>query len=156
MFKKGLLIVAVFMLVAAFGAANVFAADTSTANSSCPLVYNSDTGTWVANFCDGRINAFDMTEPVAIYYSYNTIQAVDSSGSTYLTNVVSGINLWTINSNSVGQLALSVPLSQITPAFSAAHDVQIAAANGLTLNYSPSSHMFLVTAPGYSFSWEAW
>ena len=35
-------------------------------------------------------------------------------------------------------------------------DVQIAAANGLTLNYSPSADAFWVTAPGYSFAWEAW
>jgi hypothetical protein len=153
MFKKIWLIVLVGTLVVIAGAASVFAGDDST--ESCTF-YNEDEGVTVPGYCDGRINAFDIAQPVAIYYSYDTVQALDDEGSTYLTDVVSGIELWTIDADGNGQLALWVPLANITPAFSATTDVQIAAAHGITLNYSPAAHAFWVTAPGYSFSWETW
>ena len=154
MFKKVSLIVSVCALVFVFGAANVFADDSSAAQSC--MFYNADYGTTVAGFCDGRINAFDMTEPVAIYYSYDTVQAVDDDGNAYWADVIGGIEVWAIDGDGVGQPVMSVPLTQITPALSATSDVQIAAANGITLNYSPSANAFWVTAPGYSFAWEAW
>jgi hypothetical protein len=154
MFKKMLLIVSVFAFVLAFGATAAFAGDDDAGD--CPLVYSEDYGIWVPGYCDGRINAFDIAQPVAIYYSYDTVQALDDDGNAYTTNVVSGIELWVIDAEGTGQLVVWAHLPEIEQAFSATADVQIAAADGVTLNYSPSTHMFWVTAPGYSFSWEAW
>jgi hypothetical protein len=153
MFKKAGLILSIGVLVCVLGAASALASDAS--GEICTF-YNADEGVTVSGYCDGRINAFDIAQPVAIYYSYDTVQAVNDEGNTYLTDVISGIELWSIDADGNGQLALSVPLASITPAFSATSNAQIAAANGLSLNYSPAAHAFWVTAPGYSFSWEAW
>jgi hypothetical protein len=153
MFKKIWLVVLVGALVLMVGAVNVFADGDSTAGCT---FYNEDEGVTVVGYCDGRINAFDIAQPVAIYYSYDTVQALDDEGNTYLTDVVSGIELWAIDADGNGQRAMWVPLANITPAFSASSDVQIAAAHGMSLNYSPSAHAFWVTAPGYSFAWQAW
>jgi len=154
MFKKIWLVALVSVLGLVGGVSNAFADDDST--TGC-VFYNEDEGVPVIGYCDGRINAFDIAQSVAIYYRYETVSALDDEGNTYLTDVVSGIELWAIDADGNGHLALWVPRASITSAFSASHDVQIAAANGLTLNYSPSAHAFWVTGPGgYSFVWEAW
>ena len=168
MLKKVMLIVTVVALVLASGAVNVFAGDDDT--DQCPAIYNEDDDMWVtAYFCDGRLNAFDLTQSVAVYYAY-TAEPVWNLGTTtnddgqevqsmeeQMTNVVSAIHIWSIDAGGNGQLALYVPIAQIEPAFSATAPVQIAAANGIMLDYSPATHMFTVSAPdGYSFTWEAW
>lgn len=156
MFKKGLLVVSEVVLVLAFGLTNVFADDDGT--ESCPAIYNEDTETWTSDyFCDGRLNAFDVTQTAAVYYSYGLEQAWTDDGDAFWLETPDGITIWTIDSEGVGQLALWVPLAEITPAMSAATDVQIAAGNGVTLNYSPAADAFWMTGPGgYAFVWEAW
>ncbi|GAB4415003.1 MAG: hypothetical protein Kow00106_10340 [Anaerolineae bacterium] len=153
MFKKVWLTAMVVAVVSLLGAASVFA---DGDDSQGCMFYNEDEDVWVAGFCDGRLNAFDIAQPVAIYYSYDAVLATDEDGNPYWTDVVDAIEVWAIDSEGVGQLALRVPVSQIAPALSATSDVQIAAVNGITLNYSPSANAFWVTAPGYSFTWEAW
>jgi predicted secreted protein len=97
-----------------------------------------------------------MTQPVAIYYTYDTAQVLDDDGNWVWTDVVTGIALWSVDAEGSGQLALWVPAADVDSAFSATSDVQIAAAHGITLNYSPSGDVLWVTAPGYSFAWEPW
>lgn len=169
MFKKFMLIVTAFALVLAFGAANAFAEDEAK-DPACPGVYNEDEETWVyAYYCDGRLNAFDMMQSVAIYYdhtaepTWNLVTTEDEDGEEVqvweeqMTEVVSAIHIWAIDADGNGQLALYVPVAQIEAAFSATAPVQIASANGIALNYTPASHTFTVTAPdGYSFTWDAW
>lgn len=158
MYKKVTLIVAVFALMLASGAVNVFAAGNASTHQ-CPPMYNADSNTVTdAYFCDGRLNAYDLTESVAVYYAYSAVPVFNVVTATQqMTNVVTAINFWTIDGDGVGQLALSVPASQIDPALSATAPTQIATANGVTLDYSPATHMFTVLGPrGYSFSWEAW
>jgi hypothetical protein len=155
MFKKVWLIVSVCALVFVFGATNVFAAGAEPTAGICQF-YNADEDMTVPGYCDGRINAFDIDQPVAIYYTYDTVQVLDDDGSAYSTDAVSGIELWAIDADGTGQLAMWVPLANITPAFGATSNVQIASAQGIALNYSPSANAFWVTAPGYSFAWEAW
>ncbi|MBI5960589.1 MAG: hypothetical protein HY866_17755 [Chloroflexi bacterium] len=156
MFKKISLMLTVFALMFVFAAPNVFADDTET--EGCVPIYDEDTDSYItAYFCDGRLNAFDMTEPIAIYYNYGTGQAIDDNGYPYTVEVVDSISIWAIDGDGVGQPVLNVPASQITPALSATSDVQIASGNGVTLNYSPSADAFWVTAwTGYSFAWSAW
>lgn len=155
MSKKMLLVASVFVIVFAFGATSVLADDEET--KACPPVYSEDYDIWVsAYFCDGRLNAFDLMEPVAIYYTHDSAQVLDDDGNWVWTEVVSGIALWSVDADSNGQLALWVPAADVVAAFSATSDVQIAAAQGITLNYSPSGDMLWVTAPGYSFVWEPW
>ena len=158
MYKKVTLIAMVFALMLAGGAVNVFAAGNATTHQ-CPPMYNADSNTTTdAYFCDGRLNAYDLTESVAVYYAYASVPVFNVVTQTQqMTNVVGAINIWSIDGDGVGQLALSVPASQIDPAFSATAPTQIAAANGVTLMYTPATHMFMVSGPrGYSFSWLAW
>ena len=156
MFKKMLLMVSALVLVATFGTANVFAKETpveetSTVSSQdCLPLFDT------AYYCDGRLNAFDIMQSVAVYYEYTSVQHWDADGNEYWTDEVSAIEVWVVGSDSVGQLALLVPASKFAPAFSATKDVQIASAQGVTLNYSPSSDAFWVTGPdGYTFVWDA-
>ncbi len=155
MSKKVLLMASVLVIVFAFGATSVLAEDDET--EACPPVYSEEYDTWVsAYYCDGRLNAFDMMQPVAIYYTYDTAQVLDDDGNWTWTDVVTGIALWSVDADSNGQLALWVPKADIVSAFSAASDVQIATAHGIALNYSPSAAALWVTAPGYTFAWEPW
>jgi len=162
----------VFVLIAvlAFGVVTVFAGEDSTDEDQCPGVYNEDEETWVYNyFCDGRLNSWDLTQPVAIYYDttavpvWNLVTTEDEEGEEVekmeqqMAEVVSAIHVWSVDAKGNGQMALYVPVAQIEPALSATAPVEIAAANGITLSYSPAVNMFTVTAPnGYVFTWEKW
>jgi len=155
MLKKVLLVTVLVVVVCSFGAINVFASDESP--NVCQM-YNADEGLTVPGYCDGRLNATDIDQPVAVYYTYDKVQAYDSNGNGYLTDAISGIQLWAVGDNSNGYQVLNVPLAQITSVISGAtQNVQIAANGEYTLNYSPAGDAFWITGPdGYSFVWEAW
>lgn len=147
MLKKFVLVAVLVVAVCSFGAVNVFARGDG---SGC-------FANGVAMFCDGRLNGADMTQSVAIYYTRSLMEAKNSDGSSYWTNGITGIELWAVGSNGVGQLALHVPLNQITEVMqNATTDTQIAANGAYTLNYSPSSKYFWATGPNYSYAWKAW
>jgi hypothetical protein len=147
MLKKVLLTTSVLVAVFVLGAVNVFADNSSPVNCR---VYNEDDDMYAPGYCDGRLNAFDIDQPVAIYYTYETGTLMDDDGNAYIADVVTGIQLWAIDSEDVGQLVLNVPLSQITASTNAV------SANGYTVSYSPAAGTYTVVAPnGYTFSWEA-
>jgi hypothetical protein len=73
MFKKVWFVAMVVAVVSLLGAASVFA---DGDDSQGCMFYNEDEDVWVAGFCDGRLNAFDIAQPVAIYYSYDTVAAI--------------------------------------------------------------------------------
>ncbi len=160
MFKKMGLMVSVCALVFGFGASHVFASggdkELCLFQAEAEEEGEEEEAAEVPGYCDGRINTFDIAQPVAIYYTYETVQRLDDHGNAYLTDVVSGIELWAIDEESNGHLVLRVPLADLEEAFEADSDVEIASAEGITLSYSPSTEEFTVTAPGYSFSWEPW
>jgi hypothetical protein len=151
MSKKLVLVLSVLALVLAFGAVNVFADDGTTPRP----VYNADEDVWTSGYADGRLNAYDIAQPVAVYYTYETVTAWDSDGEAYLTNVVTSLQLWAIDGDGVGQMALSVPAAQLNAAVAAGQNVQIAAANGYAVNYSASGYFWMTAPSGYSFTWEA-
>jgi hypothetical protein len=161
MFKKVLLIVSMLMLVLAIGTPIASADggdedDEEVVVENC-LFYNEDEDVTVPGYCDGRLNTFDILQPVAIYYSFDTVTAWDDDGNPYATNAVTGVEVWVPDAEGVGQLGLRVPVDEITAAFAATGDVvQIAAANGITLSYLPAGHLLWVAVPGYNFTWEAW
>lgn len=112
---------------------------------------------WVeGGYCDERLNAFDVDQPVAIYYAREAQQFADDDGNAYIADAITGVEFWTIDSNGQGQLALWVPVEQIEAVFSSASDVQIAAQNGVTLTYSPSADALSATMGSYTFSWNVW
>ncbi len=161
MFKKILLITSVFVLVFAVGAVNVFASQESgntptRAAMECPAIYNEDADTWVsAYYCDGRLNAFDITQTVAVYDDYTSVQTWDEDGNPFYIDAVSGVSLWVIDWNDAGQLALYVPESSIQAAVAAGTDTVIAEGNGVTLGYSAYGVLWVTGPGGYAFTWDA-
>ena len=152
MVKKTVLVITMLAVVLVSGALSAFADDPDTA---CQI-NSADEGVTVAAYCDGRINAFDIAQPVAIYYTFEDAEAINDDGEAYLTQIVTGIELWGIDGDSNGYLALWVGIDEINAALASDVNVQLGAAYGLTLTYVPAVNMFWVTAPGYSFSWDAW
>ena len=152
MSKKALLLISVLALSVMLGAVSAFADD----GGSNMAPYVTDDGDTIYGYADGRINATDIVQSVAVYYSHETVVGWDddTESATY-GDVISGIELWALDSEDVGQQVLSVSMAEIAPALASSVDVQIAAANGYSVNYSPTGY-FWVTAPdGYTFTWEA-
>jgi hypothetical protein len=110
---------------------------------------------WVPVFCDARLNGADIAQPMALYYKYEKGQATNSDGKQYTTQLVTGIEIWTINKNK-GEWFAFVPSSTIKPALSSTTNVQFFSQGGITLNYNPSNKKFWATHPsGYTFIWDA-
>ena len=147
MLKKVLLTAFVVVAVFVLGVVNVFANDNSPVNC---LVYNEDDDMVAPAYCDGRLNGMDIDQSVAIYYTYEFGQLLDDDGNAYSTDIVTGIQLWAIDSEGVGQLALDVPLAQLTGS------QHVVTGAGYTVSYSPAAGTYTVVAPnGYTFTWEA-
>jgi len=161
MVKKVLLIVSVCALVAVFGAANVFADD---GEDECPPTYNEDLGVWVNGYCDGRLNAFDIVQSVAVYYDHAVVTTStlkeDEDGEEYweqsAEEVISAIDVWGVTADGVGYQALVVPAAAVEAAKLAGVDAVLGSAHGITLGYSPSGYLWVSGPDGYTFVWEAW
>jgi hypothetical protein len=112
----------------------------------------------VAMFTDGRVNAFDLAAPVAIYYTTHQVQFPHSQTIT----VPDGLQLLAINPvTNTGNLVLDVPLEEIRHAIDedlVGADGLIAEQNGYSLHYAAPG-LFWVAAPAdfegkvYSFVW---
>lgn len=151
MFKKVALLAVV--LVLALSATAVYANDQEPHPGQ---LYNSDYGVWVPAFLDGRINAFDMTEPAAVYYTYTTAMVPNADGVLELQQVISGIDVWVLDSNNVGQRAFWVSADTINAAKASSGDVTVlGSGQGMTLSYSKSANAFTLSGRGYTFSWAA-
>jgi hypothetical protein len=111
-------------------------------------------GHQIAIFCDKRLNAFDMMAPVVLYYHWKTGQLLDAKGKPYTANVVDGIEIWAVNSLSVGQMVGYVSSDKIKEAINAGQDAVLFDENGVVLGYSASKN-FWVSAPGYKFNWKS-
>jgi hypothetical protein len=152
MFKK----VAVLAIVAtlALGGTAVFAAGNNPKHPGQD--FNSTFNVWVPAFQDGRINAFDMTEPAAVYYTYTNQMLPDQNGVLQLQQVVSGIDVWVIDGDSVGSEAFWVSASTINAAMASSHAVTVlGSGQGMTLTYTKATNAFTISGRGYTFSWAA-
>jgi hypothetical protein len=153
MFKKVAFLAVVAVL--ALSATAVFAAG-NTPNPHPGQDYNSTYNVWVPAFQDGRINAFDMTEPAAVYYTYANQMVTDQSGVTQLQPVITGISVWVIGADSIGQQAFVVPISTINAAMASSHATTVlGSGQGMTLTYTKASNAFTLSGLGYTFSWTA-
>jgi hypothetical protein len=154
MFKKVAFLAVVAVL--ALSATAVYASG-NTPNPHPGQDYNSTDNTWVPAFQDGRINAFNMTEPAAVYYTYSNQMVTDQSGVTQLQPVVTGISVWVIDGDGVGQQAFLVPVSTINAAMASSHAVTVlGSGQGMTLTYTKASNAFTISGRGYTFSWTAY
>jgi hypothetical protein len=114
--------------------------------------FDQDFG-WIARFTDGRINAYDLAAPVAIYYTYET--ASGPNGGTI--QVPNGLELLAIQPvTNTGELAANVSTEQLEQLVNGTVDV--IDAGGFSLYYT--SGWFWLTAPAdaegkvYNVSWE--
>lgn len=155
MSKKSVFAIALFALVLAV-AGSALTVQAASESQTCPSVYNDDEGVWVQGiYCDGRLNAFDVDQPVAIYYAREAQQFVDDDGNAYTGDAIVGIEFWAIDSTGQGQLALWVPVEQVKAALNSTSDVQIASQNGISLSYSPAVNALTATMGSYTFTWDA-
>ncbi len=147
MLKRVSLLLSVVVLAAL--ASNVLADDgTSTFKTS------HDGDQLVGSYTDGRINAYQVVSPVAIYYSYGP-EYLSPDGS--LVKDVNGIQVWTINQTTgEGQQAFDVTLPDLQKDIAAAKgaDTVITSADGFTLNHSGSGSYWLSGPNGYNFTWS--
>ncbi|HEX2907205.1 MAG TPA: hypothetical protein VHO69_10125 [Phototrophicaceae bacterium] len=104
-------------------------------------------------FTDGRINAFDMSAPVAVYYTTETRTNDDTTNY----EVVTGLELLAIDPvTETGHLVVKADVAAVKQLMSGA--VSVIEADGYSLHYS--SGTFWVVAPAdaegkvYSFAWE--
>lgn len=161
MFKKVSLVVSVVVMVMAFGLGNVLADDGEV---ECPAAYNEELGVWVTGYCDGRLNAYDIMQSVAVYYDHevvtSTFLAEDEDGDEYWAQsaeeVISAINVWGITAEGVGYPALVVPAEAVEEAKLAGVDAVLGSAHGITLSYSPSGYLWVSGPDGYTFTWAVW
>ncbi|MCC7206157.1 MAG: hypothetical protein IT323_02560 [Anaerolineae bacterium] len=157
MSRKYLPVIALIALVVVIAGSAVTARAADGAQQTCPDVYSKEEGVWVRGvYCDGRLNAFDVDQPVAIYYARQPQRVIDARGHATITNAIIGIEFWVIDRNGQGQLALWVPVEDVEAAFGAASDMEIASQNGLTLRYSPSADALTAALGSYSFTWKVW
>jgi hypothetical protein len=155
MSKRVLFVLLTALLVVNVGV--VFAQDDD--DSGLVWVYTGeDKYGWVREFNDGRLNAFDMSAPVAIYYTTETVRP--TTGPTIA--VPDGIQLLAIDpvSNN-GRLVLDISADEIRHMIDEhllGTDGLIAQQNGYSLHYATPG-WFWVSAPAdregkvYSFLW---
>ena len=149
MVKKVTLLVAISLMVV-MGVTSAFAD-----GGDGTLFYNADEDVWVPGYDDGRINQFDIAQPAAIFYSYETVLAVNDDEETYYTDVITGIEIWHINDEGDGVLAFWVPAEEINAAMAAGNAV-LGTGMGWTLSYVADWDMFMVSGPNYTYTWAAW
>jgi hypothetical protein len=149
---KSVLLVSILAMVLVGGAISVFAEEPVP---NCQIT-NTDEGLTVPAYCDGRINAFDIAQPVAIFYTVEDTEAINDDGEAYTTQQITGIEVWGVDGDSNGYLALWVGIDAINAALVSDGNVQLGSAYGVTLTYVPAVEMFWVTAPGYDFTWDVW
>lgn len=163
MVRKITLILSALTLLLALGAINIFAEDDDETSTPCPLVYDADSDTWTsAYFCDGRLNAFELLQSVAVYYEYTAVPVwVEITGEDdatvweqQMTEVVDAITVWAIDVNGVGQKALSVPYSAVSAAIAAGTDAVIAQGDGVELGVSSDGALWVTGPDGYHFTWD--
>jgi hypothetical protein len=113
----------------------------------------------IAMFTDGRLNAFDLAAPVAIYYTkHNVLRPYAPTIS-----VVDGIEVLAINPvTNNGELALRLTSEEIRHLVEEAGEVDCSCLlerNGYSLHYSRSGWFWVETPPDregkvYTYAWE--
>lgn len=148
MLKRVSLVLSVLMLAALAG--TVLADDGS--DGTFKTTHDGDE--LVGSYTDGRINAYEVVSPVAIYYTYGP-EYVTADGSR--VHDINGIQVLTVNqANGEGTEAFSVSLPDIQKAIAdaAGKDVVVASGSGYTLNHSASGWYWLTGPNDYSFTWS--
>jgi hypothetical protein len=96
-----------------------------------------------------------MTAPVVLYYRWQKGELTDAKGKPYKTHIATGIEIWTVNADSVGQLSGFVSADTIKAAVKAGVDAVIYDENGVVIGWSPSKYFWLTGPGSYTFKWKS-
>jgi hypothetical protein len=151
---------ALFLFVIVLSVGVVLAQDDGGPNRTGLMSVNTgeDDYGWVLAFRDGRLNNFDLSAPVAIYYSYETIHP--TTGPTY--TLPTGIQLLAIEPvTNNGQEVFTVPVEEIRHVIDEhllGEDGVIYEQNGYSLHYAEPGWFWVAAPPDregkvYSFVW---
>jgi hypothetical protein len=156
MLKKVLLLIVLLFVV---GAVIVAAQEDEERPSGLMWVNTGeDEYGWVQAFRDGRLNNFDLSAPVAIYYSYYTVDP--TTESTY--TVPDGIQLLAIDPvTNNGSPILTVPVEEIRHMIDEhllGADGLVAEQDGFSLHYAAPGWFWVETPADeegkvYTFQW---
>lgn len=147
MMKKVVLAVLVFVL--AFGATAVYAGDDSGKDI---IEVEVDGVGLVPMYADGRLNAFDISAPVTLYYSYTKTTILDENGYSKQVDTIGSIQVWGISSLGTGFKVLDVPMSDIKAKTSAGGQASYQG-GGATLTCDANNWCW-VTYGSYTYSWK--
>lgn len=118
----------------------------------------------VPTYTDGRLNAFDIDAPVAVFPYTELVCTCNedgewwgSDGNKLYQDKLMGYQLYGLvpGIEEEIKLIMVVDIAEITSAIAAAPgvDVMIAQSMGYTFNYSASGYLFVVAPNGYAYSW---
>ncbi|MBE0688861.1 MAG: hypothetical protein IH587_01910 [Anaerolineae bacterium] len=107
-------------------------------------------------FTDGRLNGYDLAAPVTVYYTHETV-----SGAKWgeFNEVVSGVELWRVNAEGIGQKILKLSNEEINTAVTRGNMVFESDVEGFDLHVGDNGWLWVScpgTCPGtvYTFQWD--
>lgn len=125
--------------------------------------YDEDADTMLPLFDDGRVNAFDIDAPIAIFYEREAVLKLDENGDwtwdqdmiVYEDRLVS-LDLWArLPGYETFQKIECCPIDQLIATVDAAtQDMILMQKHGYTLGYSVSGYFWVTGPDGYYFYWE--
>jgi hypothetical protein len=139
------LLLVVMCIVVAFGAMFVLAQEDVDETDDIAPFYD-----------DGRLNSHDIDAPVVVYYRYDT-----QPGDLWdeYVEVVTGIELWRVTDEGVGQKILDLPVEELNLAVAEGETTFLTSVPGFELNVGTNGWMW-VRCPGnpagkiYTFAWD--
>ncbi|MBI1259725.1 MAG: hypothetical protein GC204_19840 [Chloroflexi bacterium] len=118
-----------------------------------------DAGEDLAHFTDGRVNAYDIAAPVAIFYNTESRQVFDDNGQPIFNDdgtvqyrdVPTSISFYGIDSEGNIYDVMTVTTAQVTEAL--ANEQSTFVSQGFMLGIG-SGGWYFVSGHGYSFEWD--
>ena len=157
MLRKSLLLLAIMALLLT-SASVVLAQGGKVVN-----VYIEDEEVWLPMFPDGRINAFDIDAPIAIFYEREAVQKLDENGDwewndgmIVYEDVLVSLDLWAkLPGYETFQKISCCPINELNATVNAAtEDLILMQRDGYTFGYSVSGYFWVTGPDGYYFYWE--
>ncbi len=125
--------------------------------------YNEDLDAMLPLFDDGRLNAYDIDAPIAVFYDTDSRPRLEANGNwvwkdnmiVYDEFVVS-LDLYARLSGSDSfQKIMCCPIEELNAQVAAAtHDLVLMEREGYRLGYSVSGYFWVSAPNGYFFAWK--
>ncbi|GAB4574329.1 MAG: hypothetical protein Kow0077_20340 [Anaerolineae bacterium] len=125
--------------------------------------YDEDSEQWLPLFDDGRLNAFDIDAPLAVYYVREARVQFEENGDWVWENgemvyedVIVSFEIWAkLPGFETFQQIVCCPIEELNAMVnSATEDIVLMESHGYTLGYSVSGYFWVSAPDGYSFVWE--